>query len=208
MSHGKVIIINLIVGLTKMISLYKTSCFPELHTQSKSKKQVELIFSNYATKSDIENASGVDTSEFAKKANLACLISNIDKLDIDKLEQVTTCLYSLKSKIDKLDVDKLIPVLDELKHLSNVVEKKAGGKTAYGELIETTDTSDLVKKEEYNTKSSETKKNDHDFCHKYITTQLFIKSTSENPTVRLAQAKLATKEDIVDFVKRHILMKT
>ena len=48
MSHGKVIVINLLVGLTKMISLYKTSCLPKLHTQSKSKKQVELIFSNYA----------------------------------------------------------------------------------------------------------------------------------------------------------------
>ena len=73
------------------------------------------------------------------------MISNIDKLDIDKFKQVTTCLYSLKSKIDKLDVDKLIPVLDELKHLSDVVEKNAVGKTTtYGELIETTDILILV----------------------------------------------------------------
>ena len=67
----------------------------------------ELDFPNYAIKSDLKNATGVDTSTFAKKIDLANLKSNVDKLDIDKLKNVPTNLSNLKSKVDKLDVDKL-----------------------------------------------------------------------------------------------------
>ena len=62
--------------------------------------------SNYATKSDLKNATSVDTSKFAKKVDLASLKSFIDKLDIDRLKNVPTSLSNLKSKLDKLDVDK------------------------------------------------------------------------------------------------------
>ena len=68
--------------------------------------KIELNVSNYATKSDLKNATGVDTSKFAKKVDLASLKSFIDKLDIDKLKNVPTSLRNLKSKLDKLDVDK------------------------------------------------------------------------------------------------------
>ena len=44
--------------------------------------KVEL---DYARKADLKNATGVDTSKFAKKADLVNLKSNVDKLDIDKL---------------------------------------------------------------------------------------------------------------------------
>ena len=76
--------------------------------------------SNYATKTDLKNATGVDTSSFAKKVDLANLISDVDKLDIDKLKDVPTNLSNLKSKIDKLDVDKLIPVPVDLMLLNKV----------------------------------------------------------------------------------------
>ena len=33
--------------------------------------KVDLDFSNFATKTDIKNATGVDTSSFAKKTDLA-----------------------------------------------------------------------------------------------------------------------------------------
>ena len=69
--------------------------------------KVELDLSNYATKADLKNATGVDTSKFAKKVDLASLKSNVDKLDIDKLKNVPSCLSSLKSIIDKLDIGKL-----------------------------------------------------------------------------------------------------
>ena len=46
--------------------------------------------SNYATEIDLKNATGTDTSSFAKKVDLASLKSNVDKLDIDKLKNLPT----------------------------------------------------------------------------------------------------------------------
>ena len=63
--------------------------------------------SNYATKTDLKNATGVDTSSFAEKTDLANLKADVDKLDIDELRNVPSNLNNLKSKIDKLDIDKL-----------------------------------------------------------------------------------------------------
>ena len=52
--------------------------------------KVELDLSNYATKTDLKNAAGVDTSKFAKRVDLANLKFSVDKLDIDQLENVPT----------------------------------------------------------------------------------------------------------------------
>ena len=43
--------------------------------------KVVLDLSNYATKAHLENATGDDTSKFAKKVNLADLKSEIGKLE-------------------------------------------------------------------------------------------------------------------------------
>ena len=56
--------------------------FPE--PKSLEKVKFELDLSNYATKTDLKNATGIDTSSFAKKVDLANLKSNLDILDIDK----------------------------------------------------------------------------------------------------------------------------
>ena len=48
--------------------------------------KVELHLSTYATKEDLNNKAGVNTSTFAKKVDLASLKSGIDKLDTFKLE--------------------------------------------------------------------------------------------------------------------------
>ena len=58
--------------------------------------KVELDLSNYAAKTDLKNATGVDTSSFAKNIDLASLTSNVDKLDIDKLKNVPSNLSNLK----------------------------------------------------------------------------------------------------------------
>ena len=58
--------------------------FPKPNSLGENVK-VELDLSNYATKTDLKNATGVDTSKFAKKVDLAHLKCNVDKLDIDKL---------------------------------------------------------------------------------------------------------------------------
>ena len=84
--------------------------FPEPKSL-RGRVNVELDLSNYATKTDLENAKGDDLWKFAKKVDLANLNSNVDKLDIDKLKNVPTNLSNLESKVDKSDVDKLVPVL-------------------------------------------------------------------------------------------------
>ena len=81
--------------------------------------------SNYATKADLKNATGVDISSFAKKNDLANLKSDIDKLDIDKLENVPSNLSNLRSKVDKLDVDKSVPAAVDLSKLSDAVKTYA-----------------------------------------------------------------------------------
>ena len=96
--------------------------------------KVELDLSNYATKTDLKNVTGVDTSSFAKKTDLSNLKSDVDKLDIDKLKNIPTNLSNLKNKVDKLDVDEVIPVLVNLSKLSDIVK------------------SDVVKKDVYNAK--------------------------------------------------------
>ena len=47
--------------------------------------KVKLDLSNYATKADLKNSAGVHISKFAKKINLVRLKSNVDKLNINRL---------------------------------------------------------------------------------------------------------------------------
>ena len=88
--------------------------------------KVALDLSNYATKTDFRNAAGVDTSFFAKKAELANLESDVDKLDIDKFKNLPTDLNNLKSKVDKL-----VPAPVDLSKLSDVVKKDVVKKDVY-----------------------------------------------------------------------------
>ena len=81
--------------------------------------KVELDLSNYATKSDLKNATGADTLSFTKNTDLANSKPDVDKLDIDKLKNVPTNLDNLKSKTGKLDVDKLVPAPVDLSKSSN-----------------------------------------------------------------------------------------
>ena len=54
---------------------------------SKKKIEVVLDLSNYATKFDLKNATGVDISQLAEKGDLANLKLEADKSGIDKLEK-------------------------------------------------------------------------------------------------------------------------
>ena len=84
--------------------------------------KVESDWSNYSTKRDLKHATGVDISKFAKNVDLANIKRDIDKLDIDKLKNVTTNSRNLESKVDKLDVDKLVPVPVDLSRLGDLVK--------------------------------------------------------------------------------------
>ena len=84
--------------------------------------QQKICKYKYGTNSEVKTAAVVDTSKFAKKVNLANLKSNVDKLDIDKLKNVTNNLSNLKSKVDKLHADKLVFALCDLSKLSDIVK--------------------------------------------------------------------------------------
>ena len=130
MSNGKVMIIHLTVRLIKKISLYKVSYFLESYSHNKSKIRVELDLSSYATKSDLQKVTSINTSKFTKKVDLGNLKSDVNDLVIDNLKTVPVDSSKL-SNLVKNDVFKRT-LNDEL--VKNVI------------VIQTIDTSDLVKK--------------------------------------------------------------
>ena len=79
--------------------------------------------SNYATKSDLKNAAGVDTSRFAKNNDLASFKLNADQIKIDELEKAPSVLNSLKDGIDYVKVHKLKLFPKDLRKLSDVDDK-------------------------------------------------------------------------------------
>ena len=100
---------------------------------------VKVDLSNYATKTGLKNISHVDASNFAMKANLA----------------------GLKTEVHKIDADRLKPVPDDLAKLSNVVKNDVTKKTAYDKLVSKVDNIDntgLVLKTTYDTDKSGLKK--------------------------------------------------
>ena len=164
--------------------------------------KVELDLSNYATKTDLKNATGIDTSKFSKKDDLANLKSNVDKLDInakiknieDKIPDITnlTTNTALNAKINE--------VKNKISNITNLATTTTA-LTAVENKVR--NVSNVVKKTEYNTKVSEIENKiatDHDH-DKYITTQEFNKLTLKNFTARLKQANLAIKSDIANLVK-------
>ena len=88
---------------------------------------VKVDLSNYATKTDLENITHIDTWNFALKTNLA----------------------SLKTEVDKLGNDKLVPVPVDLGKLNDVAKHDVVKKTVYDKLavkVSNTDTSEFVLK--------------------------------------------------------------
>ena len=137
-------------------------CFPKLYEPFGGDINVKVDLSNYATKTDLKNATGIDTSKLAAKSDLVSLKAEVDKLDIDKLKNVPTNLSNLKSKVDKLDIDKLAPVPVDLSKLSNVVKNEVVKKTEYNAKIKNIedkipDITNLTTKTTLNAKTNEVK---------------------------------------------------
>ena len=117
---------------------------------------------NYATKTDLKNATGADTSSFAKKTDLANLKSDVDKLDIDKLKNVPTNSSNSKTKVDKLDVNKSVLVAVDLNKLSDAIKNDVVKKDVYNANIKniedkTPDSTNLATNTTLNAKINEVK---------------------------------------------------
>ena len=71
MLNGKAMIIHSVVGLIKK-TLYKMSqYFSKPYKSFGGNINVKVDLSNYAVKTDLKNATGVDTSKLAAKYDLA-----------------------------------------------------------------------------------------------------------------------------------------
>ena len=150
-----------------------------------------------------------DKWKFTRKVDLVSLKYEADKLDVDKSGKVIAGLNRMKNKADKLNVDKLVQVHVDLSKISDVVKKYDIKKTEYDELakktnaIQTTDTSNLNKKTDYDPKIKEIKKK---IMNMIIVISLLLhkdltKLTAEHFPPRLAEANLASKNDNAVYVK-------
>ena len=133
--------------------------FPKPYEPFGGDINVKVDLSNYATKADIKNISHVDTSSFALETNLANLITEVDKLDIDKLAPVPVDLSKLsdvvKSDVVKKTVyDKLVARINSIDTSGFLLKTKYD--TDKSEIEnKITNTSDVVKKTDYNVKITE-----------------------------------------------------
>ena len=100
---------------------------------------VKVDLSSCATKANLKEATGTETSNFALKSNLA----------------------SLKTELNKIDVNKFKTVPVNLSKLTNVVNNDVFKKTTYNKLVtkvHNIDTSVFVLKTKYDTDKSDLKK--------------------------------------------------
>ena len=92
--------------------------------------KVELDLPNYATKADLKNVAGVDTSKFSKKIDLGSLISNVDKLDIDlirsKIKNIEDKIPNITNLTTKTTLNaKINEVVGEIPSITNLAKTAA-----------------------------------------------------------------------------------
>ena len=61
---------------------------------------IKVDLSNYATKSDLKNATGIDTSKLTLKSDLANLKAEIDQKDVEELKPVPADLSNLSNAVN------------------------------------------------------------------------------------------------------------
>ena len=137
--------------------------FPKPCKSFEENINVKFDLSNYATKTDLKNGTGIDTSNFSLKSNLA----------------------SLKTEVDKLDIDKLVPVPVDL---SDAVKIDVVKKTVYNKLVakvNNINTSGFVLKTKYDTDKSEIDK-------KILDTSGFVEKADYDDKISEIESKIPT----------------
>ena len=62
--------------------------FPKPYEPFSGNINVKVNLTDYAAKSDLKNATGIDISKVAAEPDLVSLKAEVDKLDIDQLKSV------------------------------------------------------------------------------------------------------------------------
>ena len=143
--------------------------FPPYRSSERNIK-VELDLSSYVIKTDLKNVTHVDVSSFASKTNLA----------------------SLKTEVDKIDVNKLNTVPVDLAKLSNVVKNNVVKKTEFNNLVDKVnniDTTGFVSKTKYGNDGADLEKKISDMDKKIPDISNFLKKTDLNAKLLKWKAK-------------------
>ena len=74
------------------------SYYPPYKSSSNNIK-VKLDLTNYATKTDLKNITHTDVYIFASKTNLSALKTEVDKIDVDKLNTTPIDLAKLSNVV-------------------------------------------------------------------------------------------------------------
>ena len=145
--------------------------FPEPYKSFGENINAKVDFFNYATKADLKNATGIDTSKLALKSNLP----------------------SLKPKADKIDAGKLKTVPVDLSKLSNVVNNGAVKETVYDKLVTKVNNIDnrgFVLKTKYDTDKSDLEKKISDADKKIPDAGGLVKKTDYNAKITEREGKI------------------
>ena len=130
--------------------------FPPCRSSGRNMK-VEIDLSNYATKNDLKHVTHVDVSSFASKRNLVSLKTEVDKIDVLKLQTVPVDLAKLSViknvALKKIEYNKLVTKVDYF------------------------DTTDFVKKAKYEKDGADLEKKRSEFDKKNPDLNNLIKKT-------------------------------
>ena len=133
--------------------------------------EIDLDLSNYATKSDLNSRTHVDTSSFALKTNLT----------------------ALKTEVDKLDIDNLIPVPEDLNKLSKEVQEDFTKKADFNTLktkVDGIDTTKFISKTNYDTAVDDLKLEVPDISALLQTSTFNSKITEIEGKITTAESKI------------------
>ena len=97
------------------------SYYLESDSHARDKVKLVLELSSYATKKGFHLAKSVDTSDLAAKKDFIALKAEVEKLDINNVQN---SLNNLKTKVDNLAVGKLKTVPADSKNLKDLVNNE------------------------------------------------------------------------------------
>ena len=99
--------------------------------------------SNYIIKSDIEIPIVADTSDLAKKVNLACLKSKVDRIDVDSVKTVSIDFFKLRDVVKNIIIEK--SVFDGFVKKVNTIDTKGPNSGLFSKTQNSLDKKNLEK---------------------------------------------------------------